>query len=272
MIRILCTAIHDADSKPSGCNTVLVASIVEHVLRATCKINLMSQIIFYLHARSGQSQALLTAAMELTADNLLKNDGIHMAVMRPRSEDILAAPANSNFLAKLDLVVEMVFPPGQPIKALQSKLYEATSLMLDLADRKQSFLVFGYQRTFQESGQKVLRYHYLMFRRPDYSRADYLDYYVHSHYRFGIATPLADYYQNYLDTEGGRELAALLCLNPFDADNISELRFGCLEDYLFSDAIHEIAPQAAADEELFVDRNRCQSFSMDVLLDSRSYH
>ena len=232
----------------------------------------MSKIIFYLHARSGQSQALRRAAMKLASDNLLKNDGIDMAVMRPRSDDLLAVPANSDFLAKLDLVVEIVLPFGQPIKELQSELHEATSLMLGLVDREQSFLVFGYQRTFQESGKKLQRYHYLMFRRSDYSRADYLDYYVHRHYRFGIASPLADYYQNYLDAEGGRELAALLCVNPFDADNISELRFECLEDYLFSDVTREIAPQAAADEELFVDRNRCQSFSMDVLLDSRSYH
>ena len=232
----------------------------------------MSKIVFYLHAHLDQSQALLKAALGLASDGLFERHGLHMAVMSPRSGDLLAVPANSDFLAKLDLVVEIVFPLGQPVKPLHFELREATSLMLGLADREQSFLVFGHQRTFQESGKKLLRYHYLMFRRPDYSRADYLDYYTHTHYLFGIATPLADYYQNYLDAEGGRELAVLLRVNSFDADNISELRFERLEDYLFSDVIREIAPQAAADEELFVDPNRCQSFSMDVLLDSRSYY
>jgi hypothetical protein len=232
----------------------------------------MSKIVFYLHAHLDQSQALLKAALGLASDGLFERHGLHMAVMSPRSGDLLAVPANSDFLAKLDLVVEIVLPLGQPVKPLHFELREATSLMLGLVDREQSFLVFGHQRTFQESGKKLLRYHYLMFRRPDYSRADYLDYYTHTHYLFGIATPLADYYQNYLDAEGGRELAVLLRVNSFDADNISELRFERLEDYLFSDVIREIAPQAAADEELFVDRNRCQSFSMDVLLDSRSYY
>lgn len=231
----------------------------------------MSKIVFYLHAHLDQSQVLLKAAMGLASDGLFERHGLHMAVMRPRSGDLLAVPADSDFLAKLDLVVEIVFPLGQPVKPLQLELREATSLMLGMADKDQSFLVFGHQRTFQESGKKFLRYHYLMFRGADYSRADYLDYYVHSHYRFGIATPLADYYQNYLDQEGGRELAALFCVNAIDADNISELRFERLEDYLSSDVIRKIAPQAAADEELFVNRNRCQSFSMDVLLDSRSY-
>ena len=101
--------------------------------------------------------------------------------------------------------------------------------------------------------------------------SDYLDYYVHSHYRFGLATPLADYYQNYLDQEGGRELAELLGLNAMAADNISELRFNDVEDYLFSDTIREIAPAAEADEKLFVNRAVCQSFTMDVLQDTRDY-
>lgn len=110
-----------------------------------------------------------------------------------------------------------------------------------------------------------------MNRSTDYSRADYLDYYVHSHYQFGLATPLADYYQNYLDLEGGRELATLFGVNSIAADNISELRFDSVEDYLLSDVIREIGPAAGADEERFVDRKICQSFSMDVLLDTRVY-
>ncbi len=52
-----------------------------------------------------------------------------------------------------------------------------------------------------------------MYRRADFSRADYLDYYVHSHSRFGLASPLADYYQNYLDQEAGREMAQQFGLN-----------------------------------------------------------
>ena len=231
----------------------------------------MSKIVFYLHADSGQLTELVKAAMLMASDALFEEKALQVAVMRPRPSDILAVPADSDLLVKLDLVVEIVFPFGQPIRPLQAALYKASSPMLELVNRSQSFLVLGYQRTFQESGKKLLRYHYLMFRGVDYSRADYLDYYIHSHYRFGVVTPLADYYQNYLDQEGGRELAAVFGVDAFDADNISELRFDSVEDYLFSDAIREIAPQAAVDEELFVNRKRCQSFSMDVLLDSRSY-
>lgn len=231
----------------------------------------MSKIIFYLHASVGQSAALADAAVALASHSMFEKYALHLAVMTPSASDLLAIPADSQFLSKLDLVVEITFPFGQPIKRLQPELYAAMALILDTTDRSESCLVLGYHRTFQESGEKLLRYHYLMFRGEDYSRADYLDYYIHSHYRFGVATPLADYYQNYLDQEGGRELAVLFGVNALDADNISELRFECLEDYLFSDVIGEIAPEAAADEELFVNRDRCQSFSMDVILDSRPY-
>ena len=98
-----------------------------------------------------------------------------------------------------------------------------------------------------------------------------MDYYTHSHHRFGVATPLADYYQNYLDIEGGAELAGFLGLNAIDADNISELRFDSVEDYLFSDTIAKVGPAAAEDEARFVNRDICQSFTMDVLLDTRDY-
>jgi hypothetical protein len=152
---------------------------------------------------------------------------------------------------------------------LQQDLQDALAPVLDLVDRSLSHVVLGYSRTFQEAGVKPVRYHYLMYRRDDYSRADYLDYYVHSHYQFGLASPLADYYQNYLDLEGGRELAQLFGLNSIEADNISELRFDSVEDYLYSDIIRKIGPAASADEELFVNRKLCQSFSMDVLLDTR---
>lgn len=231
----------------------------------------MAKIVLYLHADNGKYDALIHAARKLASDQYLENYKPQISVMTPRTSDPLAVPADSHFLAHLDVVLEIVFPFGEPLKRIQADIHEALSPVLGLVDRNQSHIVLGYHRAFQESGPKPVRYHYLMYRSADYSRADYLDYYVHSHYQFGLATPLADYYQNYLDLEGGRELATLFGVNSIDADNISELRFDSVEDYLFSDVIREVGPAAGADEERFVDRKICQSFSMDVLLDTRVY-
>ena len=231
----------------------------------------MAKTILYLHAGNGQSAGLIDSAGKLASHPFFEKHQLQLAVMTPRSSDLLAVPSDSEFLARLDIVLEIVFPVGQALRALQTELHEALAPVLELTDRSHSHVVLGYQRTFQESGPKPVRYHYLMYRRRDYSRADYLDYYVHSHYQFGLVTPLADYYQNYLDQEGGRELAELFGVSAMAADNISELRFNNVEDYIFSDVIREIGPAAGADEELFVDRRICQSFSMDVLQDTRDY-
>jgi hypothetical protein len=231
----------------------------------------MAKIILYLSAGGDGTRALVDRAGLLAADALLGEQQAQLAVMTPRPDDLLAVPAGSEFLARLDVVLEIVFPFGQPVRRIRSGLVDTLAPLLDLADSRHSCMVLGYHRAFQEAGPRPVRYHYLMYRRPDYGRSDYLDYYVHSHCRFGLATPLADYFQNYLDPEGARELAALCGIGTLDADNISELRFDSVEDYLSSAVIREVGPAAAEDETLFVDRARCQGFSMNVLQDTRDY-
>jgi hypothetical protein len=229
----------------------------------------MAKVIFYLHAPHGQAEAVLYAATEMASDLQLVHHRLQLAIMRPRSADLLAVPPDSEFLAGLEVVIEIAAPCGQALRQLLPDIENALAPLLELVDRRQSHLVVGYSRAFQQSGAKPVRYHYLMYRRTDFSRADYLDYYVHSHSRFGLASPLADYYQNYLDEDAGRVLAQQFGLNCLAADSISELRFASVQDYLYSDIIREIGPKASADEELFVNREICQSFSMDVLLDTR---
>lgn len=231
----------------------------------------MAKIILYLSAGEQGVAALADRAKALAAGPVVAGQSMQLAVMTPRAGDLLAVPPDSDFLARLAVILELAFPVGDPMKRVQDDLVAALAPLLELADREHSHVVTGYHRTFQEAGPRPVRYHYLMYRREDFSRADYLDYYVHSHYRFGLATPLADYFQNYLDQSGGRELAALLGVNALEADNISELRFDSVEEYLASDVIREVGPAASEDEERFVDRARCQSFTMDVLMDTRDY-
>ncbi len=232
----------------------------------------MAKIIFYLHADNNQPQRIIRAAGDLANHTLFDRFGFWLSVMTPRSSDLLAVPAESNFLDGLAAVVEIVVPYGQTLADIRSELHDAMAPVLDTANTGRSHVAAGYHRVFQESGAKPLRYHYLMYRLPHFTRADYLDYYVHSHSRFGVATPLADYYQNYLDQEASRELAKQFGVNPVEADSISELRFESVEAYLFSDIVRQIGPAASDDEKLFVNRPLCQSFSMDVLLDTRTYH
>ncbi len=231
----------------------------------------MAKQLFYLHALKGHAPQLLDAAVSLTSSAIFDNYSLHAAVMIPRDNDPLAAPAGSPFLPGLDVLLEMVAPAGVSLRACQRELSPMLSPLMTLVDRERSRVACGYHRCFQESGQKPVRYHYLMVRRQDFSQADYLDYYVHSHSRFGVATPLADYYQNYIDAPAGVRLAEVFGLKPVIAHSISELRFLRLKDYLSSDVVAEIGPAASVDEERFVDRPASQSFTMDVVQDTRDY-
>lgn len=231
----------------------------------------MAKQLFYFHALQARAPQLLDATLALTSSSVLANHSLHAAVMIPLDNDPLAAPADSPFLTGLDVVLEMVAPAGVSLRSFQRDLSTMLSPLMTLVDRERSRVACGYHRCFQESGQKPLRYHYLMARRQDFSQADYLDYYVHSHSRFGVASPLADYYQNYIDARAGVRLAGMLGLKPVIAESISELRFLRLEDYLSSDVIAEIGPAASVDEERFVDRAASQSFTMDVVQDTREY-
>lgn len=228
----------------------------------------MAKIIFYFHA-GASGDDLIAQAKALASQPPF--DQLQYALMVPRDNDLLAVPNDCAFLAGIDLVLELVAPHGQPIQPLLDDIKTAMTPLLTLVDSAQSYVLGAYHRTFQDSGAKPIRYHYLMYRRDDYSRSDYLDYYTHHHYQFGVKTPLADYYQNYINPDTTQALASLFGLKPIEADNISELRFDDLEKYLFSDVIREVGPEASLDEEKFVNRAISRSFSMGVLLDTRQY-
>jgi len=231
----------------------------------------MAKLILYLHARRERAQKLVSAARALGSQALFDHAGPWLAVMQPRVSDLLAVPPHSAFLDGLAVIVEIVAPCGQPLASLRAQLDAALSPVLAAADTSRSHLAAGYHREFQSAGARPVRYHHLMYRLAHFTRADYLDYYVHHHARFGTVTPLSDYFQNYLDLEASRDLAKQFAMRPLEADSISELRFNSAEAYMSSDIIRDVGPAATADEERFVDRARGQGFSMEVLLDTRVY-
>ena len=231
----------------------------------------MAKIILYFNAKEEKIGELVSSCKELGTADFVIGKSLEISVMKPRASDILAVPPKSDFLDSLDLILEIVAPSGNPVESFKHELKLALVPVLEFVEIEKSYLVSAYSKTFQESGKKPERYHYFMYRREDFNRADYMDYYINSHYQFGVATPLADYYQNYVDLEGSAALAKLLGLQAIAADNISELRFDKIDAYVFSDTIREVGPAAAIDEAKFVNRDICQSFSMDVLLDTRHY-
>ncbi len=225
----------------------------------------MAKIILYCSASSGQRDNLITAAQALFENELVNGIGLQLVLMTPLEDDPLAVPPDSAFIANLDMALEIALPYGQPLKPCLEDIQLALAPVMSCMDMDNSYVLQAYQRAFKETGPKALRYHYLMRRREDFSRTDYLDYYVHHHYHFGMDTPLVDYYQTYICNPSSMELAALLGVKAVVADNISELHLDSMEAFLGSNVMMDLGPAAAEDEAKFVDRENSTSFTLQVL-------
>lgn len=225
----------------------------------------MAKVVIYASALQDRREALYAAAKTLPAHPLMQRHGLDVSVMTPLSTDALRAPPDSAFAARTHAAVEITAPSGVPMLPLQAELRSALAPLCELLDARQSCVLSGYHRVFRQTGPKALRYHYLMQRRADFSRADYLDYYAHQHYRFGIETPGVDYYQTYICPESSAALAALLGIEAVTADSVSELHLDDIDVFLASGVMEQLGPRAVADEETFVDRGRSTSFTMAVL-------
>ncbi|MCB1674724.1 MAG: EthD domain-containing protein [Halioglobus sp.] len=225
----------------------------------------MAKIVIYASALPGRRDALHAAAKALPQHPLLQRHRLEVSVMTPLATDALRAPRDSAFAARTHAAVEIAAPQGLPLLPLHSDLHNALEALCDLLDARQSRVLCGYHRVFRQTAPRALRYHYLMYRRKNFSRADYLDYYAHHHYRFGMETPGVDYYQTYVCPESCAALAKLLGLEAIAADSVSELHFDDIDAFLASGVMEELGPRAVADEERFVDRGRSTSFTMTVI-------
>lgn len=228
----------------------------------------MAKIVLYISAGNDNRASLLATARSFADSDFVISNGLQLAFMTPLASDQLSVPVDSKFVARLDLAIEIMLPHGQPLKPLLEEMKKALEPICSLSDQKNCYVLQGYHRVFKESGPKALRYHYLMYRREDFGRADYLDYYTHHHYQFGIKTPLIDYYQTYISHESTAELADLLGVNAIDAENISEMHLDSMDAFLSTDVMAEIGPAAAEDEARFVDRGNSTSFTMEVIYNS----
>ena len=80
----------------------------------------MAKVVLYLHARHDQHDALIESAKKVASHPFFRKSALQLAVMTPRSSDLLAVPPDSDFIAHLDVVLEIVFPVGLAIGEIQT--------------------------------------------------------------------------------------------------------------------------------------------------------
>ena len=222
----------------------------------------MAKILLFLRAAADAETELLNSLCD-AAGNMQSHPGLALRIMHRLEDDPLANRKPPHHPA--DVIVEIKAEPGQPLKfthaALAALLHDAR------VDRKQSLALTMHERLFRPSRHQAICYHYLMLRRPDFSTADYCDYYVNHHSHFGMITPgIEGYSQNYIDQEGSQQLAAALGVSYREVTSISEMQIASMEKFLASPAMAEIGPEASEDEQRFVDRDQSVMFSSRVVL------
>lgn len=183
-------------------------------------------------------------------------------LMQPHPDDLFfVAPAN---YTRPQAVVEVTVQPGKVLGDIYAAL---TEVVQGVRIAPSSLVYVVHEKRFIDCPPQAVHYHYLMLKRPEFSVADYNDYYSHFHCRMGFHTPaIAGYSQNYVDMIASQALAERLGLDCHEVTSISEMKMVSLQALASAPELAAIAQPAAEDEERFVDRSRSVSFSSEVVL------
>jgi hypothetical protein len=123
----------------------------------------------------------------------------------------------------------------------------------------------GRDHVFIAARCAPIRYQYLMRRRAGFTHESYLERYREIHSRFGFATPgIGGYVQFHVDAEATRAATHAAGFAGWEVDSVSELHMESLERFLEEIATSTIGADAAADEEVFVDRPNSLAFCSKV--------
>lgn len=219
----------------------------------------MAKILLFLHA--DEPGPLLLRLSEHLNAALAGRDHITAQLMRAPEQDFFYDPAGP--YQRPQVVVEVRTAPGLPVTDLTQTLLS----MLDGARLEFASCAYVMQpRYFIEAPPQAVYYHHCFVKRPEFTLADFNDYYSKFHSRMGLHTPeIAGYAQNFIDQAASAALSAELGLGYREISGISELFMSAIEPFIESPALGELAEAAAIDEARFVLRDQSLAFCSEVV-------
>jgi hypothetical protein len=227
----------------------------------------MAKALLFLKAANGSAPVLLTAVRSLaeTAYAAIQDCGSTLQVMASLEEDPLCNRPRPNHFA--DVTIEIKTQPGQPLAPALADWDNLAGQLGECLDAEQSLALVMHEHCWRLSAPQPIYYHYLMVRRADFSPADYSDYYLHYHKRFGMITPgIEAYSQNMIDQPSSKKLCQKSGLGFYEVTSISEMQMRDIDTFLSSPAMAEIGPDAGEDEAQFVDRAASVMFCSSIVL------
>ena len=169
-------------------------------------------------------------------------------------------PAANPLCRPFDAVLEVESAAEVPLGTVLAGLDGIGERIADVAHVDLSGVLVGAPQSIMPCEPTPIRYLYFMRRKAHTTRADYLDYYFHSHSRFGLMTPnISGYTQFHVDPELSIQAATRLGLGSTRCDSVSELHLDSLESFFAGIGDGRLGAEAAADEATFVDRDNSVS-------------
>jgi hypothetical protein len=227
----------------------------------------MAKALLFLKASEGHASGLVSAVQSLaeTAYSATQHYVSTLQVMVSLEQDPLCNRPRPNHLA--DVTVEIKTQSGQPLAPVLAVWDNLTGQLGECLDAEQSLALVMCEHCWRPSAPQPIYYHYLMVRRSDFSLADYSDYYLAQHKRFGMITPgIESYCQNMIDQPASKKLSEQSRLGFYEVTSISEMQMRDIDTFISSPAMAEIGPEAGEDEERFVDRAASVMFCSSIVL------
>ena len=225
------------------------------------------KVLVLLAARTGKldtlEQPLLAATRDLHA--AIKGENVRATAMLSLAKDSFrfsAAPVRA-----YDATIELRFSAENPCSQLPNLLDGLADRFYEWAYSDLSALLVGEDKAFIDNPPAPIRYQYLMRRRHDFTEPDYLKRYADIHSQFGFKTGgIVGYHQFHIDTAQSRQACMAAGFGIWDVSSVSELHIEVLDDFLQAVASSNTGEEAAADEELFLDRPNSVMFTSKEIL------
>jgi hypothetical protein len=223
----------------------------------------MTKLICTLHASDPISRTALLQRFGSKHSHNILDPAIDIRQFKPLIND----PFRSNqgvTDTSLVAIAVIEIPAGNALRTYTPDLKAWRETLTETNDTYCTLAVM-HPRVFKPDLQQPVHYLYFMKRRTNLCRADYFDYYMNSHYRFGMQTRGIGYTQNYVDSEESARLAQEAGFQLLDCDSVSEMHFYSVEQFKALNTVAEMAQAAAEDEERFVERSASSMICLEPI-------
>jgi len=160
------------------------------------------------------------------------------------------------------LSLEINASPGTRMASILPVISTFTEAIRGHIDVAQSTGLYGVEHIVVPGEPVDFCYRYFMRRRDDMCYAEYIDYYMNIHAKFGLMMPgINGYRQLHVDREASQQLNDSIRLSYIPFDSVTELYLASMDGFMEAIVGWDDRDKPGEDEEKFVRRSSSQMFT-----------